>query len=1111
MSTAAGADASASEVDLFGCPTCGAAVAVRRWYLVDGGRRPDLLESLVDGTLNRLVCTACGASGDVDTALLVWLPDRTPALVYMPSNAASESFELAQAEAAELVDQLRVRTGGDPRLQEVSGALPVGPSSLARVLTRDVLVDAAAYEQGDLSLASDDPYSGVLATVLRQLRSDAVDRCIDARTWGELRRAVAERPPSAASDIREELLRRLGSVDKEADEVAFRTVEEITDALALLAASGDRDVPDAAPLGPVNALFAVDHLRASGEYDAAVAMLEGALAELEEGTEPWIRVTNDLGVTLAERRTGDIAEDMESAIGCYFRALEHCSRNERADAWATVQRNLGIAYRRRVRGARAENVELAIRHQRHAAEAFDQLGDAFAAAQVRINLATAYLLREYGTEEANCAEAMALLRRSIAIVEAEGTAEDKAIARLTLGNALRAGGDSKDLTEAMESFTASAAHYRDAGRTWKAASAELNLGLAYRDRVDGDRSADLAEALRLLRTASEALPEDAMPFEWAAAHYNLAVTLAESAGTEGLAAVIKQIEDHVHASLRVYRPDSHPVQAADAAQMLGRGLGDVGDWRGAADEYRIALLAAERLYEAAVLGAARDVEIRDRGFLHHEAAYALARAGEAEEAVRAVEGGRALWLGQSVGAARVRDELAERLSSDDRDALDDALWRLQDMVSKERDYGTFSDEMTRAALRDGLHTRAHQALEDVTKIAARYGLAEDTVDAAAVRRALRADEGFAYVVVTEWGSLALLVDADAVTPLWCDGLASATLVELLTRRDEDGVAYITALFDGGERLAEHLDHVLHGVGPALVAPLASQARAAGLVRLTLVPTGLLGLVPLHAARYPGQDGETDLLMEFAVAYAPSGLTWRAARERAARPAREPRLAAVANPLPTDEPLTFAVAEAEEIRRLFRFGRVLKEDEATKEAVLAAATDATHVHLGCHARYDVEFPLASQIELATREILTLQELVQRTSFGGVRVVVAAACQSGMAGLDKTPDEALGFPAGFLSAGASAVVAALWPVHDLTAALISVRIFADILAGASPAEALAAAQHWLRTATAGQIAAYIAERPALAGAARAWLARTRRAPDAVPFSSPIYWAPYLVVGA
>jgi CHAT domain-containing protein len=477
--------------------------------------------------------------------------------------------------------------------------------------------------------------------------------------------------------------------------------------------------------------------------------------------------------------------------------------------------------------------------------------------------------------------------------------------------------------------------------------------------------------------------------------------------------------------------------------------------------------------------------------------------------VRAVEGGRALSLGQAVRAARVREELLDRLSTDDREALDDALRRFHDAVSKDREYGTFSDEVTRAALREGLDQRAHRALHNIRQIAGRYGLKEDAIDAATLRRALPADEGFAYVLATRWGSLALFVEVAGVTPVWCDDLTSGTLVELLTQRDEDGVAYLAALFDGGEALAAHLERVLHGVGP-LVAPLSAQVRTAGITRLTLVPAGLLGLVPLHAAAYPGPAGEVDLLAEVAVAYAPSGLTWRAARERAARPVSELRLAAVANPLPTDEPLTFALAEAEEIRHLFPFGRVLAEDAATKEAVLAAAAEATHVHFGCHANYDVEFPLASQIELARREILTLQELIDRTSLAGVRVVVVAACQSGMAGLDKTPDEALGFPAGFLRAGASAVVAALWPVHDLTAALIAVRTFADIVAGAPPAEALAAAQRWLRRATAGQISAYMAERPALARAAHAWLAQNEATPDVVPFSSPTYWAPYVVVG-
>lgn len=86
----------------------------------------------------------------------------------------------------------------------------------------------------------------------------------------------------------------------------------------------------------------------------------------------------------------------------------------------------------------------------------------------------------------------------------------------------------------------------------------------------------------------------------------------------------------------------------------------------------------------------------------------------------------------------------------------------------------------------------------------------------------------------------------------------------------------------------------------------------------------------------------------------------------------------------------------------------------------------------------------------------------------RLAILSACRSGLAEYQNTPDEALGFPAVLLQAGIPAVVSTLWPVADLSSALLTGRFYETHLAEGQPAaEALRSAQRWLRDATAAEL--------------------------------------------
>jgi len=79
----------------------------------------------------------------------------------------------------------------------------------------------------------------------------------------------------------------------------------------------------------------------------------------------------------------------------------------------------------------------------------------------------------------------------------------------------------------------------------------------------------------------------------------------------------------------------------------------------------------------------------------------------------------------------------------------------------------------------------------------------------------------------------------------------------------------------------------------------------------------------------------------------------------------------------------------------------------------------------------------------------------------QLVTLSACETGIVDIRLSPDEYIGLPAGFMQAGAPAVVSSLWRVDDRSTALLMERFYQNHLKeGMSLPAALREAQLWLR---------------------------------------------------
>ena len=132
---------------------------------------------------------------------------------------------------------------------------------------------------------------------------------------------------------------------------------------------------------------------------------------------------------------------------------------------------------------------------------------------------------------------------------------------------------------------------------------------------------------------------------------------------------------------------------------------------------------------------------------------------------------------------------------------------------------------------------------------------------------------------------------------------------------------------------------------------------------------------------------------------------------------------------------------------------------------------------------------------------------------------SACQTGITEFARVPDEAIGLPAGFLLAGVPGVVATLWPVDDVSTALLMAEFYRLLIAERlAPARALRRARVHLRDSTPAQLdlAGWFERRYEASGgtdtdafhAASYFRAHGDADP---PFADPYYWAGFTYTGA
>jgi CHAT domain-containing protein/Tfp pilus assembly protein PilF len=247
----------------------------------------------------------------------------------------------------------------------------------------------------------------------------------------------------------------------------------------------------------------------------------------------------------------------------------------------------------------------------------------------------------------------------------------------------------------------------------------------------------------------------------------------------------------------------------------------------------------------------------------------------------------------------------------------------------------------------------------------------------------------------------------------------------------------------------------------LLGPIEQEGFLRDVRSLVIVPHAELTFLPFGALLHT-EAADRFLVERFDIAYAPSATTWLQLGARTPRMDLRRVLALAPHP----ERLPASLDELAAIRNVFGRSATLRTGAAATESAFRDDLRKYGVlHLATFGVLNRHNPLFSYVEFAPAERadgqLKVHEVYDLTLTG--QLVVLSACQTALAsggfGDITVGGDWIGLVQGFLEAGASAVLAAQWPVEDRATALLMRAFYRDLGSGQSPAAALATAQRAL----------------------------------------------------
>ena len=667
--------------------------------------------------------------------------------------------------------------------------------------------------------------------------------------------------------------------------------------------------------------------------------------------------------------------------------------------------------------------------------------------------------------------------------------------------------------------------------------------------------------------ALEVYQREVNPSKWAGTQHSLGNILSKIYQDTHQKEEAQAAQHHYSQALEEWTSDVVPVFTQKAAHGQARLLVHLERWAEAEASYQTALEAAQNQYLAASSNSERQELMVDHAALFAEHAFCLCQLGQVEAAFVRLDEGRARLLGETLRLEEAADlhhgtkGLTRLRAARQQLAIAEANY-----AARQEQRYQFNNDTTQQAYQESVEAvrEAWQALKQLIQDLQLEPPILNADDLA--KLPLPADTAVIALLLGNKNSHALLLHqgqlTDILLPPSCTKAKLRKRVrhlpaEIESRRDAfngqseewfptvDEITQSASLYQIGwfwtyfiafslahrqensktqhaafkawqHKVQETLDFLAEEFWPAIVAGLPKEVK-----QVLLMPSGVTTLLPLHAAA-PAH---------LSVAYIPSLSIWQRCQQRTTgRKTNSLFLATPANDLP------FTEVEAEWLTLRFppeAIKRLLRP-QATADAILTEASGHGIVHFSGHATYNWVNTNYSGL-ICKESFLSLATIRRQMDLSHARLVTLSACETGVSDVFQSGEEFIGLPAGLLEAGAPAVVASLWPVHDISTAFLMDRFYELWLEGElSINQALQQAAHWLRHATKADLLARIAASPLPPRAqkriqklldkviadqnarmamstALSTASQIVSKPDQHPFAHPFYWAAFAAYGA
>jgi CHAT domain-containing protein len=820
----------------------------------------------------------------------------------------------------------------------------------------------------------------------------------------------------------------------------------------------------------------------------------------ESFSELWAMTQNNLANAYTDRILGNHSDNIEQAINAYKLALQVYTRDAFPEKWAEIFNNCALAYRNRIQGDHADNLEQSIIMHESALQVRTREVFPESWARTQMALANAYRDRIRGDRSNNIEFSIASCNFALKIFTYELFPELWAMTQNNLAAAhwRHIQGDrAENIESAIAAFDLVLGFYRCEYFPKDWAGVQNNLGLLYYERIRGDFADNLEKSINYFQLALQIYTRDAYPRNWAATQHNLANSYLYRIKGEKTGNFEQAISAYKN-SLEIYQPDQFPHCCRTTARSLANLYADQQNWSAAKDTYCLALTAAENLYRSSLLLSSKIVELFETNDLPRRASYALIHTGQLQKAIEILEQGRARGLSETLERDRANLSQLQQTRPELTTQYQDITTQLHNLEVQERQWMTSLDRhsLTPESLRNTA-TKLRSELEETIAQIRQVPSYEDFLTPTKwedIAISLRRDNPLVYLVTTPNGSMALTVTVDEIDHVWLDGFNETQLIELLentwlsTYRNwvneiQRLTVVIKELKENSSEANRHtyeqadsvykqaeadwhdaIDTTTRQLWDSLMGPLIQQIKALGFDHITIIPTGYLSLLPLHAAWTPDPSkptGRSYALDDLHITYAPNAKSLIAAQSIADR-VQADSILAIDNPsqdlLNSEREIQTAIAS------FLPQATILRHHHATTTAVKAALPQDTIAHFSCHGTANLNEPLNSGLAMSDG-LLTLKDIfaLNLAESGGLRLAILSACETGIQGLENA-DEAVSLPTGLLQAGVAAVIASLWSVSDLSTMILLVRFY-DYWRNENlaPAAALRQAQQWVRDTT------------------------------------------------